>query len=550
MFPYQIQQVPSKVLIDTLGLNAVLPPVPEETNPMTKRDSRNAFLLVHQDVLMDSTTMTNTTHDYSAQQRLLGDLPDICDTVKVWLLDSSYVDTNRVLDTQPQRDHGVAVAKVRPSLMHRSTMMNGGHCVALVAKPTPDTNQVFHWNRRRYDSISRIGTPPSLHVASPPAMSSLFLGDHKIRTELHHYLSQFPLVLKQLQSVLQQQLGTASANTSNRPKHKSNTQTNLVVMTTIAKGVPAQTLWQNFECAARRFGIDFANWLVVCTDEPCASIAEREETKGKNRSDGPAFYYNANLVSTAIQKPEERRILTQVYVTQMVLHLGYNLVVLDTTTQMIVPESDHEMEPFNITRDAKNGNSPKAKEDEDDWDDLSFRPLLPRTVSASPSDKNQTTPSTVWTSRRQQVHAPWTIDTGIFFVKSNVRTKYLWTRMVVSMDQYLDGAKNNASGGSHDKKDGGGDEDGTADTHFATRHAVALALSQLVWELTSTFGLRPRVLPLKTRPGGSYSNLLFVVARTTFAVEDGEKWDPSRILESLKASGHWFLSDDRGCRRF
>ncbi|KAL7565805.1 hypothetical protein ACA910_015583 [Epithemia clementina (nom. ined.)] len=461
---------------------------PMHNVPNSSYNPYYAWILVHDDEESVKTRARQTALDHNHVSSSVLDPMIGCDTVKVF-----------VAIERTKRNDDKIIRKEDLGVQGESS------CVVLVAQPTPDTPQVFHDStrsvERRRDSVSHV-PPSSSSLDVGDIQSAAFLENDRIRTELHHYLSIFPTALMELHTVIQQppkrQTATTTATLMQEGREggrhassHSNFQT-IILLTIVGHGNDGdnddakqeqiiQQRWKQFLCFARdQEGLeDFSKLLVlvVTVDGDTAGpdwLGKQRPSHMEIRSFGSANH----LISSAISNSEQRLVLSQIYVSQMILHLGYNLLVWDITTKdPLFPSSSAALDGFVKDQDQSN----KVMED---LDDLYFSPL-----QSEPVEAMKINPSLKLTT-------PWMIDTSMFFVKSNVRTKYLWSKMITSVDRYLLTTLRE----EEEEEDG---KDKTTQTRRAktttkAQAAVAAILSELTWDSTSMFGLRPRLVATPT----------------------------------------------------
>mmetsp|Transcript_8205 Transcript_8205/g.10716 ORF Transcript_8205/g.10716 Transcript_8205/m.10716 type:complete len:541 (+) Transcript_8205:32-1654(+) len=348
---------------------------------------------------------------------------DDCAVVKILLTDQSYYPSKQPPNgPQPHEEN----------------------CLDLMAQPTFGTNQVFQWNRS-----SR---------AKGEAKNATHLDEINIYAETQHFFSSFSSFAKTLHAVV----GSAP------PKHQDRATIALLVITNFEE----LTIFQNVVCAAKRVKLDLSSFLAVCFDEYCYNyVKDKLEIKS---------FYQPNLISpNQLGQPEDRLVASQIYLSYLILHAGFNLASIDL---------------YHVVPGASNLFDQIGKNDPDD--------IFFTAVNCS-----STKPST-------QLAAPWLINTDIFYVKSNIRTKYLYSQLIVQMYQFT---------GCHDGE--------------STFDLLAKTLSEVVWEQVSLFGLRPKVLSFSLL---SDSLVSFGDTKKDISHETQD------TVESLKAAGRWFLKGGNG----
>lgn len=242
-------------------------------------------------------------------------------------------------------------------------------------------------------------------------MTSIF-EKHDLLSEMHHLLLNFPQQQETINSIARVALNNSFHKTKN------------IALAVVRP--EEEHLLQSFLCTAEYFELDFSSLLLLCLEEACHKFVQNHDSKIRS-------VFVPRLISFHMRASKGFHLFALNYVAYCLLQIEYDLVLLDSIHY--VPMKS------NLFQDKT------AKHD----------------IVFATMNKTISTKSTL-----QRRTSPWIMNTGMILVRSNIRTKYLFSRVIVLMDQFLQVQS------SHEY------------------HATTL--SELVWEQTSMFGLRPKIL--------------------------------------------------------
>jgi Nucleotide-diphospho-sugar transferase len=283
---------------------------------------------------------------------------------------------------------------------------NATSCVILVEGQ--DEYHVNKWTRQKklsWRPVSRFqGTTVTLQ--SPPKPVSTKLLDHM----LQNYMTHLSMTLDKLRPIAARIAKTANP---------------LVIMVCNAGHVE---ILLNFVCASRNVGVDLSSYLIFATDLTTKTLVSSWGLLSVVYF--PDLFPTIDTNDSVVQYgsiPYAHAMLSKVLCAQLVSLLGHDFVFQDVD---MVPYRADYIQHFISFADRD--------------DDLLFQ------YDHSSVDSPQ--------------YQPWSANSGFYYVRSNIRTKYLWTSLLRQGDMIL-----------------------RAKSHQA-------ALSILLSEHSSLFGLKVKVL--------------------------------------------------------
>jgi Nucleotide-diphospho-sugar transferase len=299
---------------------------------------------------------------------------------------------------------------------------NATSCVILIEGQ--DEYHVNKWTRQKKQSwrpVSRFqGTTVTLQ--SPPKPVSTKLLDHM----LQNYLTHLSMTLDKLRPIAARIAKNANP---------------LVIMVCNAGHVE---ILLNFVCASRNVGVDLSSYLIFATDLTTKTLVSSWGLLSVVYF--PDLFPIIDTNDAVVQYgsiPYAHAMLSKVLCAQLVSLLGHDFVFQDV--DMVPYRADYVQHFISFA---------------DRDDDLLFQ------YDHSSVDSPQ--------------YQPWSANSGFYYVRSNIRTKYLWTSLLRQGDLIL-----------------------RAKSHQA-------ALSILLSEHSSLFGLKVKVLHNESEDFPGASCVLFV----------------------------------------
>lgn len=534
-FPYELHFVKTDLLANELDLTTtLLLPNDDDDHDKVGNEQKNDNNNPRKSLLLVPKNGPKLNND---NDRTVSNLLHRCDTVKVGLTNGEfrpvrlYDDVMQNRDVDPPLEETTVLSPVsmeidlatKPvsrvdrdfsrvdrdfSKPSSSSSSSSDQCLMLVAQPTFDTNQIFQWKQRD-------GHQQSATTADPENL--VFLENPHIRDELEHYLSNFQRHAKELSAVLEQQ-GNVKSNDNNnnkkKKKKKDNTKSTIILMgtgtnysdwTQVSQAIvtylaqswassssleqqPGKNNLGNAMLSESLSSVQPLLLLVLCLDRQCHNFVQ-EHRQSAHSAISVQSFFSPKWVGPGIVQSEEKRMLAQTYASQLILHLGHDLIFLETAIApsflSLLSQNEHMKEWLDrgVLLNELTGRT-STEQQQEQIDNIPYDICFSATATTSINTK-LSRPQTGVKEQQQpksgsdsgpRISAPWLVNSRrqVLHVKSNAQTKYLWSRLVVSMDQFLFFP--------HGHND-------------ISKKAWDAVLSQLIWEQVSLFGLRHKIVP-------------------------------------------------------
>jgi Nucleotide-diphospho-sugar transferase len=227
---------------------------------------------------------------------------------------------------------------------------------------------------------------------------------------LHSYLNVRPRVLKELQAILSQMTaasrgrGGGGGGAKNKGNASPPPSTTILIMVANPDNVD---LFVNYCCAARAVGMDLHHLLLFATDEATHKMVQQQQD---GLLGGITSFYNVDLFSAIASMDANDSAATsslsslaQIYAVELIVSLGYNVLYQDV-----------DIVPYRADYVSYLQEKIQKDDDEDAAFDLYFQ-YDGHDLAGS---------SSVFES-------PYSVaNSGFYYVQSNVRTRYLFSKLV------------------------------------------------------------------------------------------------------------------------